>query len=253
MALEFDVVLVEAVVHHCFVLFMISANPLLHDQETRAILDRRNSYAANEVSSNYTASRYEDVSEGEFTKHEEIHREVNWLEREYFVLCHQPDAGVNDTFTTSNVGVYGKILMNSEFFVPQDSEQPLTYLIIYNAPYELSDDAIIHQLSPYCDVMWHRCGKFLGTAGAVFNGFRHYRICLDKLIPSYLCFGKFLLCLQYEGQIQTCWKCNWPYHKTTDYKNTICFNCDGVGHEACECVRPLYCCICKSRQHLACE
>ena len=33
-------------------------------------------------------------------------------------------------------------------------------------------------------------------------------------------------------------------------QNRICFNCDGLGHEACECVRPMYCFICKSGQHL---
>lgn len=312
---------------------MMSANPLLDDDETRAYFDRINSYAAFEVSSNYTASLYEDVSEGDFVENEEIHQEVNRLEREYFDSCHRPDAGVNDTFATSDVGVYGKILSEFEcrhfhqdnvtpdrpctaffksdnfltskdvfealktegfasdhvrclqrkpsgdiyitfktpeireaflkttkfasprapnkFFVPQDSERPLTYLTIYDAPYELSDDAIIHRLSPYCEVMWHRRGKFSGTAGAVFNGLRHYRICLEKPIPSYLRFGKFLLRLQYEGQTQTCRKCNRPHHKAADCKNTICFNCDGLGHEARECIRPMYCCLCKSGQHLA--
>lgn len=65
MAWESDVVFVEALVRLCSVLFMMSANLLLDDQETRAILDRINSYAANKVSSNYTASLYEDVLEGE--------------------------------------------------------------------------------------------------------------------------------------------------------------------------------------------
>ena len=42
------------------------------------------------------------------------------------------------------------------FFVPQDSEWPLTFLTIYDAPYELSDAALIYRLAPYCEVMWHR-------------------------------------------------------------------------------------------------
>ena len=50
------------------------------------------------------------------------------------------------------------------FFVPQNSDCPLTFLTIYDAPYELSDEAIIHRLAPYCEVMWHRRGKFAGTA-----------------------------------------------------------------------------------------
>ena len=66
MALGFDVVLAEALARHCSVLFMMSANPLLDDVETKAILDRINGVGAYEVSSNYTASLYEDVSEGDF-------------------------------------------------------------------------------------------------------------------------------------------------------------------------------------------
>ena len=31
----------------------------------------------------------------------------------------------------------------------------------------------------------------------------------------------------------------------------MCFNCDGLGHTATHCVKPMYCCICKSGQHLA--
>ena len=137
------------------------------------------------------------------------------------------------------------------FFVPQNSERPLTFLTIFDAPYELSDEAIIHRLAPYCEVMWHRRGKFAGTAGTVYNGLRHYRICVDHPIPSYLRFGKFLIRLQHDGQIPTCRKCNRPDHKAAECKDKICFNCDGLGHEARECARPMYCCICKSGQHLA--
>lgn len=139
----------------------------------------------------------------------------------------------------------------NNFFVPQNAERPLTYLTIYDAPYELSDEAIIHRLAPYCEVIWHRRGKFAGTAGAVYNGLRHYRVCLDHAIPCYLRFGKFLVRLQYDGQNPTCRKCNRPDHKAVDCRNKICFNCDGLGHEARECIRPMYCCICKSGQHLA--
>ena len=137
------------------------------------------------------------------------------------------------------------------FFVPQNSERPLTFLTIYDAPYELSDEALIHRLALYCEVMWHRRGKFAGTAGTVYNGLRHYRVCLNHPIPSFLRFGKFLVRLQYEGQVPTCRKCNRPDHKAAECRNKICFNCDGLGHEARDCIRPMYCCICKSGQHLA--
>ena len=204
---------------------MMSPKLLVDGEETRAILDRINTYAANEVSSHDTACLYEDLSKGEFAENEEICQEVNRLECEYLDLCHRPDDGVNNTFATCDVGAYGKILTDFEckhfhqynvtperpctaffkndtflsakdvfkalkseaftsdhvrclqhkpsgdiyitfkmpeidevflkttkfasprapnkFFVPQDSERPLTYLTIYDAPYELSDDAII--------------------------------------------------------------------------------------------------------------
>ena len=40
-------------------------------------------------------------------------------------------------------------------------------------------------------------------------------------------------------------------HEAAECKNTVCFNCDGLGHVSKECIRPMYCCICKSGQHLA--
>ena len=46
-------------------------------------------------------------------------------------------------------------------------------------------------------------------------------------------------------------KCNRTGHKAAECKHTVCFNCDGLGHVSKECVRPMYCCICKSGQHLA--
>ena len=135
-------------------------------------------------------------------------------------------------------------------YVTHDSERPLSFLTIYDAPYELPDAAIIHRLSPYCEVIWYRRGTFKGHGG-VFNGLRHYRVRADFNIPSYLRFGKFLIRLYYDGQTPTCRRCNRTGHKAAQCRNTLCFNCDGLGHVSRECVRPMYCCICKSGQHLA--
>ena len=49
-----------------------------------------------------------------------------------------------------------------------DSDRRLSYLNIYDAPYELSDLAIIHRLEPFCEVIHSRRGKF-PTKG-IFNG-----------------------------------------------------------------------------------
>lgn len=80
--------------------------------------------------------------------------------------------------------------------------------------------------------------------------FRHYRIHVIHPIPGYLCFGKFLIRLYYDGQVPTCRKCNRTGDKAVECKNIVCLNCDGLGHQAPDCIKPMYC-ICKSGQHLA--
>ena len=57
--------------------------------------------------------------------------------------------------------------------------------------------------------------------------------------------------LYHDGQVPTCRKCNRPDHKAAECRNIVCFNCDGLGHTARQCMKPMYCCTCKSRQHLA--
>ena len=86
-----------------------------------------------------------------------------------------------------------------------DDEWPLTFLTIYDAPYELSDAAIIHRLSPYCEVVWYRRGTFKAHGG-VFNGLRHYRVRARVPIPSFLRFGKFQIRMYHDGQTPTCRK-----------------------------------------------
>ena len=88
-------------------------------------------------------------------------------------------------------------------FVPNTAERSLT-LTVYDAPYELADSAIIHHLSPYCDVAWHRRGIYKdGAHAGVFNGLRHYRVYVHHAIPSFLRFGKFLLRLNHDDQVPT--------------------------------------------------
>ena len=57
--------------------------------------------------------------------------------------------------------------------------------------------------------------------------------------------------LSHDGQVPTCRRCNRRGHQASGCRNTVCFNCDGLGHTARDCVKPMYCCICKSGQHLA--
>ncbi len=172
------------------------------------------------------------------------------------VRCLQRKPSGEIFITFRNNDLRNQFLKRSSFvcnkrpYAVNDAERPLTFLTIYDAPYELSDAAIVHRLSPYCDIMWYRRGSFKNHAG-VFNGLRHFRVRVHHKIPSYLRFGKFQIRLYHDGQIPTCRRCNRTGHKARDCKNTLCFNCDGLGHTSRDCIRPMYCCICKSGSHLA--
>ena len=84
-----------------------------------------------------------------------------------------------------------------------------------------------------------------------FNGNRYFCVCIHAAILSYLRFGTFLICLSHDGQTHTCRWCNRRGHFAKDCPNTVCFNCDGLGHKVNECTREELCCICKKPTHLA--
>jgi len=126
---------------------------------------------------------------------------------------------------------------------------PLTYLNIYDAPHELSDDALKLRLDKYCTVFSTRRGKFSNSH--VYNGIRHYRVRVKNPIPSYLRFGKFLVRLSHDGQQHTCRRCNRAGHFANECQNTVCFNCEELGHVSRDCEEGIRCCICKSTEHFA--
>lgn len=132
----------------------------------------------------------------------------------------------------------------------QDSDKPLTFLNIYDAPHELSDAAIVDRLTPYCEVIQQSRGKFQDPEG-VFNGIRHYRVRIHQPIPSYLRFGQTRVVLKHDNQQETCKHCN----RTGQYAHLctaeICFNCDEIGHQACSCENPNLCSICREPEHKA--
>ncbi|PFX34783.1 Zinc finger CCHC domain-containing protein 3 [Stylophora pistillata] len=140
--------------------------------------------------------------------------------------------------------------INSENYALEDIDEPLTFLTIYDTPFELSDFAIIKRLTPYCDVLNYRRGKHT-YAPNIYNGLRHYRVRISKPIPSFLRFGKYQIFIQYSGQTPRCRKCNRPGHFNNACLKKICFHCENTGHEARECQRPTLCCICKQEGHIA--
>ena len=133
--------------------------------------------------------------------------------------------------------------------VPHPSCRPVTFVTIYDAPNELPPSALQARLSKYGKVFSQRLGKLQEFPG-VLNGLRHLRMDIHTPIPSYVRFGKFLLCIYYDGQPKTCNKCTASDHLGKDCNNTVCFNCDTIGHKARECEESVRCCIFKSEEHM---
>ena len=173
-----------------------------------------------------------------------------------YIRCLQrkPAGEMYLTFCTADL--HDKFIQQRSFsstgkpHVANDADGSTVFLTIYDAPYELLDTAIIHRLRPFCEVLWYLRDPFRAHDG-VFNGLRHFRVRMLNAIPSYLCFGKFLLRLSHDGQVPTFRRCNRRGHQASACGNTICFDCDGLGHTTHDCVKPMYRCICKSGQHLA--
>ena len=171
------------------------------------------------------------------------------------IACLQRKMNGEVTVTFKSISAKEKFLrlnslrVDAEHFALQDVDKPLTFLTIYDAPFELSDLAIIKCLSPYCEVLHYRRGKH-SLAPNIYNGLRHYRVRISKPIPSFLRFGKFQVFVKHSSQVPTCRKCNRPGHFSNVCTNRVCFNCEGLGHEARDCPCPVLCCLCKEEGHL---
>ena len=82
-----------------------------------------------------------------------------------------------------------------------------------------------------------------------------FRGCLLFLhvILSLVLFRTIVVCVsrsRHNGQVPTCRKCNHPGHFSNVCPNRVCFNCEGLGHEARDCPCPVLCCLCKEEGHL---
>ena len=128
----------------------------------------------------------------------------------------------------------------------------IIFVNIFDAPYELSDNAIVHRLKKYGIVHSQRRGKVQGYFD-IYNGTRTYGMTLfdNWHIPCYIRFGRFQVRVKYSGQPATCRKCGDDNHLAKDCRTIACFNCDGIGHTAKECQRPTLCCICKEGDYMA--
>lgn len=171
------------------------------------------------------------------------------------VLCLQRRPSGDMVITFTNEHVKKKFVSNvvirfrESLSVINDEDMPLTFLNVYDAPYELSDEALTFRLRQYCIVHSTRRGKL--ARSHVNNGIRHFRVQILQPLPSYLRFGKFLVRLSHDGQQHTCRRCNRGGHFANECRNVVCFNCDELGHQSKECGGPVLCCICKSPDHRA--
>lgn len=171
------------------------------------------------------------------------------------VLCLQRRPSGDTTITFTNEAVKKKFVSHvvlrfrENLSVINDEDMPLTFLNIYDAPYELPDEALTFRLRKYCIVHSTRRGKY--ARSHVNNGVRHFRVQIIQPLPSYLRFGKFLVRLSHDGQQHTCRRCNRAGHFAHECQNVICFNCEELGHQSKECGGPVLCCICKSPDHRA--
>ena len=57
--------------------------------------------------------------------------------------------------------------------------------------------------------------------------------------------------VKHEGQVPTCRKCHLPDHVARSCPNTVCFNCDKLGHTFRDCPEVIKCSICKEDSHYA--
>ena len=130
------------------------------------------------------------------------------------------------------------------------STDPIYSVFVYDAPFELPDDALAHRLSQYGDVKKIIRRTHLGY-GRIETGVRIAKMVIHDPIPSFLRFGRRLIRLFHRDQVPTCRKCNQPGHEAKSCTNRFCFNCERIGHEAPDCTHDIRCSICKTTGHFA--
>ena len=172
------------------------------------------------------------------------------------VRCLQRSPNGNVLITFASQKYRDLFLRRSSFivrrshFVTHPGSRRLLFVTVYDAPHELPDSALEHRLGRYGRIFSTRRGMVQGYPD-VFNGLRHLRMELKSHIPCFLRFGKYQVRVKYDGQPTTCRRCNSRDHLYKDCNNSICFNCDKVGHHSRLCPEDIKCCICKEEGHMA--
>ena len=112
-------------------------------------------------------------------------------------LQRNPNGFVSVTFSTSE---YRDLFLRKSSFIRRhrNSSSTCTFVVVYDTPFELSDEALAHRLGRYGSVLGFRRCNLQGYEG-IKHGTRVVRMELSESIPSFLSFGRKLLRVKHEG------------------------------------------------------
>ena len=102
-------------------------------------------------------------------------------------------------------------------FYVKNLSSSLTYVSIRNAPFEMSDEALISLLSRYGKVQNMRNNRYAhGPFEGKLTGVRTATMQLKENIPSSITFHGYTISFIYNGQTRTCYRCGSTGHMIKD-------------------------------------
>ena len=135
---------------------------------------------------------------------------------------------------------------------PGPAWQTGTFVIVWDAPWELPDELISQRLQEYGEVHSNRHAYNQSLLPEkVHDGRRVLRMSIERSIPPFMKIGPFLVRIFYTEQPRVCWKCESPEHIGRECPHPFCFNCHLSGHKAFSCDQHIKCSLCKAENHLA--
>ena len=145
----------------------------------------------------------------------------------------------------------GFIVVEKQQIFIEDPDWKISFINIFGAPCELSDEVIVEHLQTYGQIVSRRRGHYVSHL-EVENGIRHWQMLLNRPILSVVRVGPVRLTVRYEGQPGSCYKCGSFGHPPTRCQNIVCHYCREMGHRVAECqAKQRKCTFCRSGEHLA--